>query len=148
MPERLGRVTGALQALEKPDFQSLLFRFAAKGFEEPLQLAAIGQVAGLKSVTDHDLAILTQLFWIGRLVDAKDGRDETMLKLARDRFVGREHEFFDQLMRLVVLDSLETERAAARLIDDHFHLRKIEIERTVRKAALAQKGGEFPGCVQ
>ena len=36
---------------------------------------------------------------------------EAVLELARDGFVGREHEFLDELMRFVVLDPLEAERA-------------------------------------
>ena len=81
-------------------------------------------------------------------MNAINRRHEPILQLARNRFVGREHEFLDQLMRFVVLDSLETQRASGLFVDDHFHFRKIEVERAVGETAPAQNRGEIPGGVQ
>ena len=69
---------------------------------------------------------------------AIDRRDRSVPQLARNRFVGREHEFFDQLMRFIVLDPLEPRRLAVS-IDINFDLWKIEIERAVLEAFAAKK---------
>ena len=39
--ERLGGVTGALQTFQESDFQRLLLRLAAEGFDQALQLTPI-----------------------------------------------------------------------------------------------------------
>ena len=80
-------------------------------------------------------------------MDAIDRGDGPVLELARDGFVGREHEFFDQLVRFIVLDAFEEDRLAL-LVQPHFHFGKIEIERTLFETFLAQEGGQFPGHVQ
>ena len=48
MTERLRRIAGALQTLQQPDLERLLFGFAAKGFEEALQFPSMRQVAGIE----------------------------------------------------------------------------------------------------
>ena len=47
MSERLGRVTGALQTFQEPNFQRLLFRFATERREQPLKFSAMRQIAAL-----------------------------------------------------------------------------------------------------
>ena len=61
-----------------------------------------------------------------------------MPQLARDRFVGGEHEFFNQLMRFVILDALEPNRFAV-FIEIHFHFREIEVERAMLESFAAQQ---------
>ena len=96
------------------------------------------QVAGIKSVTHHELAILGQFLRVGILVDTINRRYKPVLQLGRDRFIGGQHELLDQLMGLVVLDPLEPERSAGFSIDDDFHFREIEVERAVGKAPTAE----------
>ena len=62
----------------------------------------------------------------------------TLSKLACDRFVRREHELLDQLMRFIVLNALQFYRFA-RWIDIYLHLWKIEIERAVLETFAAQE---------
>ena len=70
-----------------------------------------------------------------------------MPQLARDCFVSREHEFFDQLMRFIVLDSFEPCRFAV-FVDIDFHFREIEIERALLESFAAQQRSELPRIVQ
>src|SRR4051812_44742397 len=51
-------------------------------------------------------------------------------------------------MGFVVLDPLEAQRPAGFFVDDHFDLREIEIERTLRESASPQNGREVPGGVE
>ena len=78
---------------------------------------------------------------------AIDRGDRPILELTRHGFVRREHEFFDQLVRFIVLDAFEEDRLAF-LVQPHFHLWKIEVEGSLLETLLAQKGGEFPGHMQ
>ena len=80
-------------------------------------------------------------------MDAINGGDRLILELASDCFVGGEHEFFDQLVRLVIFDPLET-NGDTLFIQPQFHFREIKVERSVFESFLAQERREFPGCVQ
>ena len=101
------------------------------------------QIADLVTITEHELAIFGQLFRVGIFVNAIDRRDCALFQFPRDRFVGREHEFFDQLMRFIVLDPLQSHRFAL-LVDADFHFREIKIERAVLEAFLAAETRRAP----
>ena len=60
-----------------------------------------------------------------------------MPELAPHRFVRREHELFNQLVRFVILNPLQTNRLAAG-VDVNFDLGEIEIERAMLEAFAAQ----------
>ena len=121
MAERLGRVTRAFQTFQEPDLERLFFRFAASEASNRCNSAAIGQIADLVIVAENQLPIFRQFFRIGIFVNAVDRRDEAILQFTRDRFVRREHELLDQLMRFVVLDPLEPDRLAF-LVEDALSL--------------------------
>ena len=84
---------------------------------------------------------------VGIFVDAVNGRDLAVPHFLRDRFIGREHKFLDELMRFVVFDALEFHRFAVR-IDMHLYLRKIEIERAMLEPFSTEKRGKIPCDVQ
>jgi hypothetical protein len=138
MAERLRGIARALQTFQQPDLERLLLRFAAQRSEQPLQFPSLASGRRPCNCNSDELAIFRQLFRVGIFVDAIDRRDEPVLQLARDRFVRREHEFLDQLMRLVVLDPLEPDRLAP-FVEPHFHFREIEVERAVLENAAAEE---------
>ncbi len=112
-----------------------------------MQLGALRQVARLVVIAQDQFAILGQLLRLRIFVHAIDRGDEAIFQFPRHRFVGREHEFLDQLVRFIVLDSLQPDRLA-RFIEAHFHFREIEIERAGFETAPAQERRQFPGDVQ
>src|SRR5262249_36561224 len=148
MTERDRGITSTLQTFQQPDLQSLLFRLAAKGFDQSLQLASLGQITHFKSMAENEFAIFRQLLGIRVFVYAIDRRDEAVLQVPPHRFVGRDHEFLDQLIRFVILDSFEPQRTTALAIDHHLDLRKIQIERAMSETPAAQERGQFPRRMQ
>ena len=70
-------------------------------------------------------------------MDAVKAGPPASLQFERDDLVGQEHEFLDELVRDVVLGLLEMGRDAE-LVDAHLDLGKIEIERALGEAPLAQ----------
>src|SRR5713101_3211144 len=96
---------------------------------------------------EHEFTILGEFFRIGIFMDSVNRWDGPLSKLACDRFVRREHELLDQLMRFIVLNALQFYRFA-RCIDIYLHLWKIEIERAVLETFAAQERGELPRGMQ
>src|SRR4030095_6354486 len=127
MAERLRRVARALQAFEQTNFQRLLFWLAADRSEKALDFLSMRQIADLVTETQNKLAIFAELFRIRIFVNAVDRRNRAMPELTPNRFIRREHEFFDQLMRFVVLDPFEPDRLVVGIVIN-FHFREIEIE--------------------
>ena len=105
--------------------------------------ARLCQVAGLVIVAEDELAVLGQPVRLRIFVHAIDRGDGPVLKFARDRFVRREHELFDQLMRLIVFDPFEEDRPAFR-VQSHFHFWKIEVERSVFETLSCAGGRQAP----
>src|SRR5581483_2425372 len=60
---------------------------------------------------------------------------------------GRQHEFLNELVRLVVLDAFQFHRITL-LVEPHFCLREIEIQGTLLESPAAQQGSELPGKVK
>src|SRR4051812_16219716 len=118
MAERLRRVTGPLETLQQADLERLFLWLAPERREQPLKFRPLTQIARLIAVAQDQLPIFADLFRIGIFVDAIDRRNEPVFQLTSDGFVRGEHELFDQLMRLVVLDSLELDRFAL-LVEPH-----------------------------
>src|SRR5258708_29932836 len=130
MSERLSGVTRALQTFQKPDFQRLFFRLAANRSEKSLDFFSVRKIADLVAKAENEFAILAELFRIGIFMHSVNRWDRVLAQLARNSFVGRKHEFLNQLVRFVVLNALKPNWFAV-LIDKNFHFRKIEIERSV-----------------
>ena len=111
--------------------------------EELLQFAALREVAGAEAVGRGDFAEVGEPVGIGIFVDAIDGGRVAVLEFPGHDFIRREHAFLDELVGNVVLHLLQP-RGAALVIEPHFHLGKIEIERAGGEAVLAQQRGQFP----
>src|SRR5580704_12276806 len=105
------------------------------------------KISDFVAKAQNEFAIFAELFRIRVFVNAVNSGDRAMPQLARYRFVGCEHEFFDQLMRFVVLDALEPNRLAL-WIEINFHFGEIEIERAMFKTFATQQRCKLPRGVQ
>src|SRR4029077_14975416 len=137
MAERLRRVTGAFQTFKQTDLERLLFRFSTDCRQQSLQLCTMSQIANLVIKAKHEFAILCQFFWVWIFVDAIDGRNRALFQLARDSLVCGQHEFFDQLVRYIILDTLQFYRVSL-FINADFYLRKIEVQGAMLESPLPQ----------
>src|SRR5262245_6518115 len=102
------------------------------------------QIANFVTKTQRELTVLCELFRIWILMNAIDCWNRALFQFARHRFVCRQHEFFNQLMRFIVLDALQSCWLAL-FIDPDFYLWKIEIQRAVFESLPPQQRSEFPG---
>lgn len=64
--------------------------------------------------------------------------DFEVIELRRDSNVRGEHELFDELMALVVLDFVSTDDSAL-FVEVEFHFRQVQIERTFRELPPSQR---------
>ena len=76
-----------------------------------------------------------------------DRRNGALFQFPRDRFIRGQHTFLDQLVRFVILDTLQLDRLAV-LVQAHLYFWKIEIERAVFESFPPQQRRQFPGSVQ
>src|SRR5215831_17796928 len=90
----------------------------------------MSQIANFIIKAQRELTILRELMRIWILMNAIDRWNCAFLQFACDSFVCRQHEFFDQLMRFIILYTLQSDRLAL-LIDPHSYLGKIEVQRAV-----------------
>src|SRR5215471_8397106 len=102
------------------------------------------QIANFVIKTQRELTVLCELFWIWILMNAIDCWNRALFQFARHRFACRQHEFFNQLMRFIVLDALQSCWLAL-FIHPDFYLWKIEIQRAVFESPPPQQRGQFPG---
>src|SRR5262249_4154952 len=102
------------------------------------------QIANFVTKTQRELTVLCELFRIWILMNAIDCWNRRLFHFAGHRFVCGQHEFFNQLMRFIVLDALQSCWLAL-FIDPDFYLWKIEIQRAVFESLPPQQRGEFPG---
>src|SRR5262245_26083810 len=97
----------------------------------------MSQIANPVIKAEHEFAILCQFFWIRIFVNPIDGRNGTLFQLPRDSFVCGQHEFLDQLVRFIILNSLQF-YGVTLLIDPDFYLREIEVESAMLESFLPQ----------
>src|SRR4030095_10501506 len=111
MAKGLWRVAGAFQTFKQSDLERLLFRFSTDCRQQSLELCAMSHIANPVIKAEHEFAILCQFFWVWIFVDPIDGRNRALFQLARNSLVCNQHEFFDQLVRFIILDTLQFYRA-------------------------------------
>src|SRR6476619_1217327 len=128
MPERQRIVACPFKTFQQTDLQRLLFGFSADLGKQSLQFSAMRQIANFVTKTEHELTVLCELFRIWILVNAVDCWNCALFQFPCHRFVCRQHKFFDQLMRFIVLDALQSYWFAV-WIDPDFYLWKIKVER-------------------
>ena len=90
----------------------------------------MSQIADPVVKAKHELTILSEFLGVWVFVDAIDGGNRAFLELPGDRFVRCQHEFFDQLVRFVVLNALQSYWVTLS-IDPDFYFWEIEIERAM-----------------
>src|SRR2546423_13754954 len=130
MPERPRIIASAFKTFQKTYLQRLLFGLSADFSKQSLQFSAMRQIANFVAETERELTVLCELVRIGIFVNAIDCWNCALFQFPRHCFVCRQHEFFDQLMRFIVLDALKSYRFAL-CIDPDFYLSKIKIQRAV-----------------
>src|SRR5215471_5160371 len=101
------------------------------------------QIANFVTKTERELTVLGELFRIGIFVNAVDCWNGALFQFPSYRFVCRQHEFFDQLMRFIVLDTLQSNWLAV-CIDPDFYLREIKLQRAVFESFSPQQRGKLP----
>ena len=97
----------------------------------------MSQIANPVIKAKHEFAILRQFLWIWIFVDPIDGRNRALFQFARNSLVCDQHEFFDQLVRFIVLDTLQFYRMPL-FIDPDFYLWKVEVQRAMLESFLSQ----------
>src|ERR1044071_7261983 len=107
MAERLRIVARAFKTFQQTNLQRLFFGFSTGFSQQSLQFSAMCQISDFVTKTEGKLTVLSELFGIWIFVNAIDRWDRAFFQFTRHRFVRHEHEFFDQLMRFIVLDALE-----------------------------------------
>src|SRR5258708_27334368 len=104
----------------------------------------MSQVANRVIKAEDEFAKLRQFFQVWIFVDPIDGRNRALFQFARDGLVRGQHEFFDQLVRFIVLDTLQFYGTPI-FIDPDFYLWKIEVQSAMLESLLPYYRGEFPG---
>src|SRR5215475_9221915 len=97
----------------------------------------MSQIAHPVIEAEDEFAILGQFFWVRIFVNPIDGRNGMLFQLPRNSLVCGQHEFFDQLVRFIILDSLQF-YGVTLLIDPDFYLREIEVESAMLESFLPQ----------
>src|SRR5437763_17108749 len=105
MPERLGIVSSAFKTFQETDLQRLLFGLSTKFGKQSLQFSTMRQIAYFVTKAERELTVLCELFRIRIFVDTIDRWSCSLLQFPRHRFVRQQHEFLDQLMRFIVLNT-------------------------------------------
>ena len=137
------RISGAFQALEEPQLDRIFLRLAANGRAQSLELRAVGQTPASDAMKQRGFAKLGELFGIGLLVNALEGRLPALHEFACNEFIGQQHQLLDQLVGNVVFDLLEPQCPALSVQPD-LHLGKFKIQRTRGKALATQERRQFP----
>src|SRR6476619_1652529 len=130
MPERQRIVACPFKTFQQTDLKRLLFGFSANLGKQSLQFRAMRQIANFVTKTEHELTVLSELFRIWVFVNAVDYWNCALFQFPRHRFICHQHKFFDQLMRFIVLDALQSNWFAM-CINRDFYLWKIKLQRAV-----------------
>ena len=137
------------QRAQEQEVERALHRLAVQRREEVLELAR--RAAGLGVEVDAErvrqLGELLQALVGGHVVDAPHRVELALAEVARDGFVGREHEVLDELVgaldRGVAARLHDVAHALGIvLVEDDLGLGQLEVERAALEAARAQLLGE------
>ena len=147
MADRLRGVAGAFHAAQVADAEDVGEQVALEAGEKFAGLFLVGQVAGAQPHHRRPRPKFVELLGVWLIVDAVDRLDASPLDFLRDRFVGEQHEFLDQLVRHVVLHPAHFAQPTL-VVEQHFVLRHVEIQRARTEARLSQFLREAMGVVQ
>ena len=98
-------------------------------------------------MAQHVLPVFLQAARVRFFVNAINRRRALAHQARRHGFVGEQHVFLDQLVRHVVLVFLDAQNFSM-LVQPDFHFRKIQLQRTILEALLADALGEFVRLMQ
>jgi hypothetical protein len=98
-------------------------------------------------VGDEKLPIFDQAGFVGCFVNSIKGRAFFVVEVARDRFVGEEHELLDQLVGFVGRIFFDPVGFSLGIEEDT-QFGEIEVEGALGKALLAKGGGKVPSALE
>ena len=145
--DRVGRVARLFQRAQQGEIDGVLFGFVLHSGQKLLQFPPMRHVADLVAEALRVLAEIAELLQVRIFVDAVSTRDLELAHVTGNRFVGRQHEFLDELVGDVVVNLLDTDRFAL-LVEPDLDLGEIQIERAVREPLLAQLRCQPPHLFQ
>ena len=138
--EILRRIARLLHGAQHQERNRLLLRLAVDPLEQLLEVfrpdSRRRRTEAVAEAGDELLEAL-DLQQVRLLVHAIERRRRLLLEKRRDGFVGQEHELLDQAMRDVPLERDDRLDHAA-LVDDHFGLVQIEVDRPAPAARVVQ----------
>ena len=140
---RARAVARLLQTAQHADAQRIGVVAHFQRREQLRHFFALGKVSDFYAGVEHLFPQLGELFRLGRVVDAGNERQLRLMKFSRGDFVRQQHEFFDELVRFVVLDLLDALREAVG-VDVDFDFGHVEVERAVAHAFFAKLRGDRP----
>jgi len=140
-------VTCPHERFQKSDLERLADGQRTEFLEQLLDLSRLAQIAARHMVAEYFLAIFAQPPFVRLLVHAVNRLLILPHEARSDSFVGQHHEFFDQLVRDVVLNFFDA-RNASLFIEPDFVLGEIEVERTGFEPQAPDALGEFVCFVQ
>jgi hypothetical protein len=97
----------------------------------------LGQVACFDAVSDEKFPVFEQARFIWSFMDSIEGRALLVVEMARDRFVGEEHELLDQLVGFVRRLFLNPVGSALG-IEENAQFGEIQVERALCKAVATK----------
>ena len=147
VPDRMRGVTRPLHAAQVADAKHILERMPGEAGQKSPGLFLVGQIACTQSCQGRLRPQIVEFFVVRLLVDPVHGLCPATLDLLRHGLVGQQHEFLDQLMGDVVLNSAHFADPPLR-VEEHLVLRHVEIQRTGAEPGLAQFLREPVGVVQ
>ena len=134
----LGTVDGPLHRAQHGVVDRVLARVALHRVEQLLQLEAIFEILDVEAQLADELGEHLLLARVGVAVHAPQEEQPGVGELLGDRFVGGQHELFDDLMALGVLGEMGAGDAAVGVEVD-LHLRHRELERAAIEPPLAEQ---------
>ena len=147
MPQGIHGITGASHRPQKTDLECRSDRKLLETEQQLLNFRPLHQIAAGDPMGEHVLTKFLQTMRLRRFVDPVDRRNSHLNQSTRHRFVGEEHEFFDELMGDIVFDALNPQHASL-LVEANLVLREVEFKGARLKASLPDMLGEAMGRMQ
>ena len=146
MSQRFQRVAGPHERLEEADLERRANGKRVELVQEALNLGALAQIAARHIVAEHFLAVFLEPRFLRGFVDPVDCRLLHLHEASRHGLVGQQHVLLDELMRDVVLDSLDPGDATG-FVETDLHFRKVEFERTRLEPGFADLLSQIVGLM-
>ncbi len=147
MPDGAGSVPGLLERSQQGELDGIFLGRAVDKLQQFLQLASMCQFPHLVPESlgvdpEIDQFVLVRIF-----MDPVEAGKVQAGNVTGDRFVGGQHELLDQLMRDVILNLLDRNRASI-LAEADLGFREIKIQGSLLEPLPAKGGRQLPHLFQ